>query len=217
VNRALLLTAAGIALFPAAARTQAAAPDSAPAAQRAATVASASEASAAGAAATGAPVLVRATLRPLAAGDVVRLLSPAGRYSGTLTHVTADTFTLAAPGRVDAVVRSGVTEMHRLVERGSRGRSIARGAGVGLIAGAVLGFLGGSAAGDGDCAACAPGKDGTAQAAFAADGAVVGALFGAMLGPTFRRAKWERVDAAPVPPLQAPAAPAESPGPATRR
>ncbi|HET7461321.1 MAG TPA: hypothetical protein VFJ82_08725 [Longimicrobium sp.] len=207
MNRALLLTAAGLALLPAAIRAQAAAPDSAPA----------PSVRVASAAAPGAPVLARATYRPLAAGDVVRLLSSAGRYSGTLTQVTADTLTLAAPGRRDAVVRADVTEMHRLVARGSRGGAIMRGAGLGLVAGAVLGFIGGSAAGDGDCEHCAPGKDATAQAAFAADGAVLGALFGAMLGPTFRRTRWERVDAAPVPPLQAPAAAAESAGPPPQR
>lgn len=198
--------AAVVALLPVAARAQAAVPDSAPATA----LASASGISARTMAAAATP-------RPLATGDVVRVLSAAGRYSGTLAQVTADTFTLAAPGRVDAVLRADVTEMHRLVERGSRGRSIAHGAGLGLLAGAVLGFAVGSAAGSGDCDNCAPGKDGTAQAAFTADGAVLGALFGAMLGPTFRRARWERVDAAAVPPPLAPAAQAESPGTAPQR
>jgi hypothetical protein len=218
VNRALLrsLTAAGFALLAAPAGAQAVVPDTA-AARAAPASAPIEGGSAIGTAAPGAPVLARATLRPLAAGDVVRLLSSAGRYSGTLTQITADTLTLAAPGRMDAVVRSAVTEMHRMVDRGSRGRSILRGAGAGLVAGAVLGFIGGTAAGNGDCANCEPGNDGTAQAAFAADGAVVGALLGAMLGPTFRRTRWERVDAAPVPLLQAPApAAAEEPGPAPR-
>jgi len=218
VNRALLrsLAAAGFALLPAAAGAQAAVPDTAARATPAAASVE-SGATAIPMAAAGAPVLARATLRPLAAGDVVRLLSSAGRYSGTLTQITADTLTLAAPGRMDAVVRADVTELHRLVDRSSRGRSILRGAGVGLVAGAVLGFLGGTAAGNGDCANCEPGNDGTAQAAFAADGAVLGALLGAMLGPTFRRTRWERVDAAPVPLLQAPApAAAEEPGPTPR-
>jgi hypothetical protein len=212
VNRPLLslFAVAVVAGLPAVARAQAGAPDSAQSVARAAAVASTFEA---GGEAAGAPV--RAMLRPLAAGDVVRLLSPAGRYVGTLTQVTADTFTLAAPGRQDAVPRSGVTQMHRLVNRGSRGKSILHGAGVGLLAGTALGFVVGSTMAH--CDDCESGRDGTAQAAFSADGAVLGALVGAMLGPTFRRTRWERVDAAPVPPLQTPAAQAESAsGPSSR-
>jgi hypothetical protein len=146
---------------------------------------------------SAAPTLVQATFRPLSAGDHVKVVSGAGRYTGTLTQVTADTLTLASPGRSDAVVLSQVSEMRRLVSRESRGKSIVRGAGLGLLAGAVLGYVGGTAAGGNGCAAdsgsCGDGHDRTAQAAFTADGAIVGALLGAMLGPTFRRSRWERV------------------------
>lgn len=161
-----------------------------------------SEASAVATGAPAAPVLVSTAFRPLAAGDQVRVRSAAGRYHGTLTQVTADTITLAAPGRMDAVLRSDVSEVHRLVSREPRGRSILRGAAFGLLAGAALGFVGGTAAGDNDCAegnpSCTRRPDKTAQVAFTADGAVLGALFGAMIGPTFRRARWERVDARPM-------------------
>ncbi len=164
--------AAALAFVPATARAQAAAPDSARAG------------------APAAQVFATAGMRPLAAGDTVRVWSAAGRYAGTLARVTADTLTLAAPGRLDALPRADVSETRRLVHREPRGRAIARGAGLGLVAGAVLGFVGGSAAGSGD---------GTAKAAFTGDGAIVGALLGAMLGPTYRRTRWERVDAAPPP------------------
>jgi len=201
VTRATLRTlAAVLAVIPAAARAQSAAPDTTPAA--------AADSTRVPQAVYAAPVYgvnltvtAPGTPDPLAAGDAVRVVSSAGRYAGTLTNVTADTLTLAAPGRLDALVRADISEMHRLVSRESRGGSILRGAGVGLLGGAVLGFVVGSAAGSGDCSAssqsCSPGKDKTAQAAFTIDGAVVGALVGAMLGPTFRRSRWERVDASP--------------------
>ncbi len=140
-----------------------------------------------------APEFARASLRPLEAGDTVRLFSPAGRYTGTITRLSADTLTVAAPGRVDAVVRADVTEMYRLVSRESRKASILRGAGVGLLAGAVLGLVGGTSLGG-----SAPFEDTTATVAFTADGALVGAMLGAMIGPTFRRARWERVNASPA-------------------
>ncbi|HEU4557013.1 MAG TPA: hypothetical protein VFS20_04155 [Longimicrobium sp.] len=147
------------------------------------------------------PDFTRASLRPLESGDTVRLLSSAGRYTGTITQLSADTLVVAAPGRVDAVVRSDVTEMYRLVSRESRKTSILRGAGFGLLGGAVLGLLGGTA-----IAGSKPFEDGTATAAFTADGALVGAMVGAMIGPTFRRVQWERVNAAPADPPVAPVA-----------
>jgi hypothetical protein len=157
------LAAAAIAVFPAATHAQAAAPR-----------------------------FVHASPRPLAAGDTVRLLSTAGRYAGTITHVSPDTLMVAAPGRLDAVVRADVTELYRVASREPRGWSIVRGAGVGLLAGAVLGLVGGTALGG-----TSPGEDTTATIAFTADGAFVGALLGAMIGPTFRQTRWERVDASP--------------------
>lgn len=178
---------ASLAITPAASCAQAIVPDSSRAAVAAVRF-PASESPPAGAPA--APVFASAALRPLAAGDTVRLRSAAGRYAGTLAQVSPDTLTLAAPGRLDAVVRADVSEMHRLVSREARGRAIVRGAGLGLLAGTVLGFVGGVAAGGGD---------GTAKAAFTADGAILGSLIGAMLGPTYRRSRWERVDAAPPP------------------
>jgi len=142
------------------------------------------------------PGFERASPRPLAAGDTVRLLSSAGRYAGTITRVSPDTLMVAAPGRLDAVVRADVTEMYRLSSRESRKRSILRGGGVGLLAGAVLGLVGGTAAGG-----TSPRKDRTATIAFTADGAIVGALLGAMIGPTFRATRWERVDASATVPV----------------
>jgi len=190
-----LAAAAAVLLLPAAARAQAAGADSAAATARLSAPAE--------------PVLATALFRPLAAGDQVRLVSPGGRYSGTLTQVTADSLTLASPGRTSAVVRADVSEMRRLVSRESRGKTIVRGAAVGLLGGVALGYLVGTSAGGGDCAAadisCSPGHDRTAQAAFTIDGAIVGSLVGAMLGPTFRRSRWERVTANAVA-LPAPAA-----------
>jgi hypothetical protein len=210
-----LATAAAL-LLPLAAHAQAAAPDSAAAAvpPSPARAEGPDNVTAAGGANAG-PRFTPAAFRPLAAGDQVRLVAIGGRYSGTLTQVTADTITLAAPGRTDAVVRADVSHIQRLVSRESRGRSILRGAGLGLLAGAALGYVGGSAAGGHGCAAseapCSPGHDRTAQAAFAADGAILGALLGAMLGPTFRRSHWERVDAAPAAKLPAPSETASGP------
>lgn len=176
-----------LAITPAPSGAQAVVPDSSRAAVATdGTPAAAPDTPPAGAPST--PVFARAALRPLAPGDTVRLRSAAGRYAGTLAQISPDTFTLAAPGRLDAVVRADVSEMHRLVSREPRGRAIVRGAGLGLLVGTVLGFVGGSAAGSGD---------GTAKAAFTADGAIVGSLVGAMMGPTYRRSHWERVDAAP--------------------
>jgi hypothetical protein len=185
VLRCLAAALACCAVVPAASHAQAAAPGSSrPPAAVDSTPAPASDAQAAEA------TVFAATVHPLAVGDTVRLVSTAGRYAGTLARVSPDTFTLAAPGRLDAVVRAEVSEMHRLVSREPRGRAILRGAGLGLVAGAVLGFVGGTSAGGGDA---------TAKAAFTADGAIVGALIGAMMGPTWRRSHWERVDAAPPP------------------
>lgn len=183
--RCLAAALACSAAVPAALRAQAAPPDSShPAVAVDSTRAPASDPQPA------VPVFAGAAPRPLAAGDTVRLVSTAGRYSGTLARVSPDTFTLASAGRLDAVVRAEVSEMRRLVSREPRGRAIVRGAALGLVAGAVLGFVGGTSAGSGD---------GTAKAAFTADGAIVGALIGAMMGPTWRRSHWERVDGAPPP------------------
>jgi len=189
VTRALCSLAAALALAaaPATSRAQSLAPDS----SRATAVAAGTPAPTADATSTpspATPVFATVSLRPLAAGDRVRLRSAAGRYAGTLAQVSPDTFTLAAPGRMDAVVRAEVSEMHRLVSREPRGRTIVRGAALGLVVGMALGFVAGSDAGNGD---------GTAKVAFTADGAIVGALVGAMMGPTYRRSQWERVDATP--------------------
>ncbi len=141
--------------------------------------------------------------RGLAAGDTVRLVSAAGRYAGTIARVTADTVVISGRGRSDAVVRSDVTEMYRLTGRGSRGKAMLRGGGLGLVGGAALGLLAGATFGRVDCqpsdSDCSPGRDKTIPVALTADGAILGALLGIMTGPIFRRPSWERVDAAPAP------------------
>ncbi|HEX6745989.1 MAG TPA: hypothetical protein VF092_01655 [Longimicrobium sp.] len=143
--------------------------------------------------------------RGLAAGDTVRLVSAAGRYAGTISRVTADTVVIAGRGRSDAVVRSDVMEMYRLTGRGSRGRAMLRGGGLGLIGGAALGLLAGATVARVECKPtdtdCSPGRDKTIPVALTADGAILGALLGIMTGPAFRHTNWERVDAAPAPAL----------------
>jgi hypothetical protein len=160
-----------------------------------------------GAAAAGDPAVVPATLRPagaprgLEAGDTVRVWSSAGRYTGTLARVTADTLFIDAPGRSDAVLRSDITELHRSAGRGSRGRAMLRGGGVGLAAGTALGVLGGIAAGKVRCAPdavdCTTHHDRKIGVAMAVDGGLIGALLGVMTGPSLRRTRWERVGGAP--------------------
>lgn len=153
-------------------------------------------------------------MRQLAAGDVVRLRSAAGRYSGTLERVTPDTLVISARGRTDAVPRADVAELQRLAGRGPRGRAMLRGGAVGLVGGAALGLLGGFAAGHVRCdpadTGCTPGHDKTIGVALTVDGALIGALVGVMTGPALRHSHWESVDPAPG----AAAAPAVSVAPA---
>jgi hypothetical protein len=143
----------------------------------------------------------------LAPGDLVRLRSAAGRYSGRLVRVTADTLVVAAPGRSDAVVRSDITELYRLKARSSRGRAMLRGAGAGFVAGAALGLLAGITVGHVDCnptdTDCRPGQDRTIGVALTAEGAILGGLVGVMMGPRLRETNWERIDAAPPAPASA--------------
>jgi hypothetical protein len=140
-------------------------------------------------------------VRRLAAGDVVRLRSAAGRYRGTLERVTADTLVISSPGRTDAVPRADLVELQRLAGRGPRGRAMLRGGAVGLVSGAALGLLAGLAAGHVRCdpadTGCTPGRDEKIGVALTADGALIGTLVGVMTGPALRRAQWESVNAAP--------------------
>jgi hypothetical protein len=149
-------------------------------------------------------------MRPLAAGDSVRIVSVAGRYSGTILRVTPDTVVVRAPGRLDAIPRGEVTSLERFTGKSSRGRAILTGGGAGLAGGALLGGIAGRLMGRIHCKPadepCTPGEhDATIQGAMLAEGALLGALVGAMFGPTFRREHWERAEgsfplqAAPTP------------------
>jgi hypothetical protein len=157
---------------------------------------------AAPATAAAAPTAVRAggaAFRPLAAGDRVRVVSAAGRYAGTVSRVNADTVVVGAAGRLDAIPRTEVTRLERFAGRSSRGRAILLGAGAGLVSGGALGGIAGRMAGRVRCGpgdeSCTPGgHDRTIQGALLADGVIIGALVGAMLGPTFRREHWERAE-----------------------
>lgn len=140
-------------------------------------------------------------VRALAAGDTVRVVSAAGRYTGTIARITPDTLVVSASGRLDAIPRADVTRLERFVGRSSRGQAILKGAGAGLLAGGALGAIAGRLAGRIDCHAgeegCVPGThDGVIQGALIAEGVVIGSLVGAMLGPTFRRTHWENASAA---------------------
>jgi hypothetical protein len=138
-------------------------------------------------------------VRLLATGDVVRIVSSAGRYSGRIVRITPDTVVVGATGRIDAIPRSEVTRLERFTGKSSRGRAILIGAGAGLVGGGALGAVAGRRAGRIDCRPddepCTPGEhDSTIQGALLAEGAIIGALVGAMLGPTFRREHWERAE-----------------------
>ena len=61
----------------------------------------------------GPPPVVGSAHGP-AEGDTVRIVSGAGRYTGTLLRVTPDTFVVRGVGRQDAVIRGDVTSMQRL-------------------------------------------------------------------------------------------------------
>ena len=146
-----------------------------------------------------------AAVRTLAPGDRVRLESAAGRYAGTIVRVTADTLVVGAAGRLDAIPRADVTRLQRSVGRSPRGRAILIGAGAGLLGGGVLGAVAGRRVGRvDDCgdveeSCTVGGHDGTIQGALLAEGAVIGALVGAMMGPAFRRERWENAaDAFPL-------------------
>lgn len=150
-----------------------------------------------------------AAIRGLEAGDTVRLESAAGRYAGRVARITDDTLVISSRGRTDAVLRAEITRLDRLAGRGSRGKAMLRGGGIGLASGAALGLLAGASVGRVHCDAtnpgCAPGRDEKIGVALGADGALIGALLGMMAGPSFRGATWERIDAAPA---HIPAAPA---------
>ncbi|MFL5540147.1 MAG: hypothetical protein ACJ8J0_14250 [Longimicrobiaceae bacterium] len=150
-------------------------------------------------------------VRTLAAGDSVRIVAAAGRYSGTILRVTPDTVVVRAPGRLDAIPRGEVTSLERFTGKSSRGRAILTGGGAGLAGGALLGGIAGRLMGRIHCKPadepCTPGgHDATIQGAMLAEGALLGALVGAMFGPTFRREHWERAEGSF--PLQAAPAPA---------
>jgi hypothetical protein len=151
-------------------------------------------------AAAGAPPLARPP-RTLAAGDTVRVVAAAGRYEGTIVRVTPDTVVVGAPGRLDAIPRGEIALLERFRGKSPRGRAILIGAGAGLVGGGVLGGIAGRVAGRVRCRdngeTCTPGEhDSTIQGALLAEGMIIGALVGAMLGPTFRREHWERAEAA---------------------
>jgi hypothetical protein len=140
-------------------------------------------------------------VRALAAGDVVRIVSAAGRYSGTIARINADTVVVRAPGRLDAIPRGEVERLERFTGKSSRSRAILTGGGMGLAGGALLGGIAGRLMGRIRCKPadqpCTPGEhDSTIQRAMLAEGAVLGALVGAMLGPTFRREHWEHAERA---------------------
>ncbi|MFL5385516.1 MAG: hypothetical protein ACJ8GN_23585 [Longimicrobiaceae bacterium] len=181
VHTALALTLA----LAGAARAQSPAPDSAPATFP-------------GGVASLAPPRVERVLAP---GDSVRIVSIAGRYSGTIARVNADTVVVRAPGRLDAIPRSEVERLERYTGKSSRSRAILTGGGAGLAVGTVLGGIAGRIIGRVRCKPadqpCTPGEhDSTIQGAMLAEGAILGALVGAMLGPTFRREHWERAEGA---------------------
>jgi hypothetical protein len=143
--------------------------------------------------------LTRPAVRTLAPGDTVRIVSGAGRYAGTISRITPDTVVVSASGRLDAIPRSEVTQLERFRGKSSRGRSILIGAGAGLVSGGVLGGISGRVVGRIRCLPadqpCTPGDhDRTIQGALLAEGAILGALVGAMLGPTFRREHWDRAE-----------------------
>jgi hypothetical protein len=145
--------------------------------------------------------LTRRAVRTLAPGDTVRIVSGAGRYAGTIFRITPDTVLVSAPGRLDAIPRGEVTELERFRGKSSRGRAILIGAGAGLVSGGVLGGIGGRVVGRIRCLPadqpCTPGgHDQTIQGALLAEGAILGSLVGAMLGPTFRRAHWDHAEGA---------------------
>jgi hypothetical protein len=152
----------------------------------------------------------RGAVRVLATGDTVRVTSSAGTYSGTIARITPDTVVVAARGREDAILRSEVTRLERFAGKSPRGRAILIGAGAGLVGGGALGAVAGRMAGRVHCrpddGPCTPGEhDSTIQRALLAEGAIIGALVGAMMGPTFRREHWEHAEDA-FPPLAAGAA-----------
>jgi hypothetical protein len=152
----------------------------------------------------GSPSVVAATgrgVRTLAAGDTVRIVSAAGRYAGTIARITPDTVVVGTEGRLDAIPRGEVAQLERFRGKSSRGRAIVMGAGAGLAGGGVLGGIAGRLVGRIDCSReiqpCTPGEhDSTIQGALLAEGAILGALVGAMLGPTFRREHWEHAETA---------------------
>lgn len=171
-----------------------------------------------GSASSSPPRIVRA----LATGDAVRIVSAAGRYTGTISRVTADTVVVRAPGRQDAIPRAEVERLERFAGKSSRGCAILTGGGAGLAGGALLGGIAGRLMGRIRCKPadqpCTPGEhDSTIQGAMLAEGALLGALVGAMLGPTFRREHWERAETSfplpPPPPPPAVAAAGAPPGP----
>jgi len=147
------------------------------------------------------PVAAGRGMRTLAAGDTVRIVSAGGRFAGTISRITPDTVVVAAAGRLDAIPRGDVAQLERFRGKSSRGRAIVFGAGAGLAGGGVLGGVAGRLAGRIDCTKevqpCTPGEhDSTIQGALLAEGAILGALVGAMLGPTFRREHWEHAEGA---------------------
>jgi hypothetical protein len=137
-------------------------------------------------------------VRALAIGDTVRVASPGGRVSGTIARILPDTLVLRAAGRDEAIARGEMVRLERMAGRSPRGRAILIGAGAGLIGGGAIGAVAGRLAGRVHCDAgvesCNPRHDSTIQGALLADGAILGSLIGAMLGPTFRRTRWENAD-----------------------
>jgi hypothetical protein len=138
--------------------------------------------------------------RGLAIGDTVRVLSPGGRVSGTIARILPDTLVLRSGGRDEAIARGEVARLERFAGRSPRGRAILIGAGAGLLGGGTIGAAAGRLVGRVRCTQvegpCTPGHDSTIQGALLADGAILGSLIGAMLGPTFRRTRWETADRA---------------------
>ena len=147
-------------------------------------------------AAAAAPTVARAQaadapstpVRPLSVGDPIRLVSVSGSYTGTLAGLGVDTVMVAARGANVGVLRSNVREVYRSANRATRGPAMRRGALYGLAAGLAIGFVAGEAAGKGDL---------NALGAFTAEGGLLGALVGTMVGPSFRHEEWERVELPP--------------------
>ncbi|HSU16511.1 hypothetical protein [Longimicrobium sp.] len=138
-----------------------------------------------GAAPVAAPVASDSiSTRPLAVGETVRLVAADRPYAGRLTRITPDTLVIVAPNRIFTLQRAGVTQAERLVNPGSRGHAILRGAGYGALGGAAVGFL----------ASMVFTKDAAGRAFITADGVVLGALVGALTGPRSNHPVWERVD-----------------------